>query len=83
MADGSWVSNLHLEQLDIDPLTLTDGRIWIDRTEDIVKYSVVDEVTGQLNVFTLVTEEKTLAQPLLALSTSLINTQAMLIAHLK
>jgi hypothetical protein len=84
LTEGGHIGNLNLEQLDHDPTNLTDGRLWIDRLDDKLKYASVNEGTGEIKVFTLATEQDT--QTTLALldtGTSLINTQAILLANLK
>lgn len=84
LARGSHVSNMNLEQLDQDPVALTDGRLWLDKHDDKIKYASFSEATGELSVLTVATEESVqITETLLTIGASIINTQAMLLANSK
>ena len=42
LAKNSWIENLSLEQLVLDPSPVAANRVWVNSTEQVVKYSILD-----------------------------------------
>jgi hypothetical protein len=48
LAEGSWIENLHINEVTSDPLIETTGKVWINSTQKTLKFST--EVNGEVVV---------------------------------
>ena len=71
LAKNGWIENLHVEQLTDDPVDTAPGRIWLNTTESILKYSVLEGDNIVTRKFPLSTITQAIVDNLLASISSL------------